>query len=103
MRRAMTVTRDARFDLFLGGARLADIALDPTISTPCYVYDVAAMAAGARELGAAFDAQPHLVAYAVKANTAGTIVRTFAKLGCGADVVSAGEMEVALRCGVKPE
>jgi diaminopimelate decarboxylase len=61
------------------------------------------MAARARSLDAAFDGTPHLVAYAVKANTAGAVVRTLAAAGCGADVVSGGELRVALACGMAPE
>jgi diaminopimelate decarboxylase len=43
------------------------------------------------------------VCYAVKANTAGPVVRTLAAEGCGADVVRGAELTVALACGVKPE
>jgi diaminopimelate decarboxylase len=61
------------------------------------------MAEGARALRAAFEGQKHLVAYALKANTAGAVVQTFATEGCGGDVVSAAELLVALACGVAPE
>jgi diaminopimelate decarboxylase len=43
------------------------------------------------------------VAYAVKANSAGSIVRAVAGAGAGADVVSGAELEVARACGVPPE
>jgi diaminopimelate decarboxylase len=71
--------------------------------TPAYVYDLSAMAARARAFESAFDGRPHLVAYALKANTAGAVVRTFAAEGCGADVVSGAELLVALACGIAPE
>lgn len=77
-----------------GGAR---------IGTPSYVYDLDGMAAEARELEAAFDSAPHLIAYAVKANSAGPVVRTLVGEGCGADVVSGAELLLAMRCGVSPE
>ncbi len=99
----MPTTRDVNGALLLGGVRLIDLAFDSSISTPTYVYDVDAMAQEARELRAAFDGAPHLVAYAVKANTAGAIVRRFAAEGCGADVVSGSELRVALGCGILPE
>ncbi len=70
--------------------------------TPIYIYDLGAMAEGARALRAAFEGQKHLVAYALKANTAGAVVRTFAAEGCGADVVSGAELLVALACGIAP-
>ena len=70
--------------------------------TPAYVYDLDGLAAGARTLEASFGSAPHVTAYAVKANTAGSIVRTFARAGTGADVVSGAELEVALACGIEP-
>jgi len=94
-------TRDDAGRLTLGGAALLDLDF-ARVATPAYVYDVDGMVRGARELDAAFDGAPHLVAYAVKANTAGPIVRALAAAGCGADVVSVGELEVALACGVAP-
>jgi|HubBroStandDraft_1064217.scaffolds.fasta_scaffold01471_10 diaminopimelate decarboxylase len=97
----MPIVRDPSGSLTLGGVRLAEIALKT--GTPAYVYDVDAMAAGARALGASFDGMTHLVAYAVKANSAGPVVRALAGEGCGADVVSGAELLVALGCGISPE
>lgn len=71
--------------------------------SPTYVYDLGAIAGEARALRGAFAGAPHLVAYAVKANSAGPIVRALAAEGCGADVVSGAELEVALACGIAPE
>src|SRR5690606_35865506 len=72
-------------------------------STPAYVYDVGAIAAEASELIDGFHFHPHIVAYAVKANSAGPVVRALAGAGCGAEVGSLGELQVALHCGVRPE
>jgi diaminopimelate decarboxylase len=99
----MPVRRDARGQLELGGVDLATLARDPAIGTPTYVYDLSAMAAEARALHDAWDGTPHLVAYAVKANSAGPVVRALREAGCGADVVSGAELRVALACGVSPE
>jgi diaminopimelate decarboxylase len=96
----MATVRDGAGGLVLGGAPLADLARDPEIGTPSYIYDLDGIAAEARALEEAFDGAPHLVCYAVKANTAGPIVRTLAAEGCGADVVSGGELLVALACGI---
>jgi diaminopimelate decarboxylase len=96
-----SVIRDSSGTLRLSGADLSEVAADT--GTPAYVYDLDAMAEGARALRAAFDGRPHLVAYALKANAAGAVVRTFASEGCGADVVSGAELELALACGVPPE
>ena len=86
----------------MGGVCLAELFMAAE-KTPAYVYDLDGIAAEARELKAAFDGHPHLIAYAVKANSAGPILRTLAKEGCGADVVSGGELAVALACGIPPE
>ncbi|WP_394847711.1 diaminopimelate decarboxylase [Pendulispora brunnea] len=92
--------RDPNGRALLGGLALSELVRSGSIRTPSYVYDLDAVAAGARELREAFGNEPHLVAYAVKANTAGPIVRTLAAQGCGADVVSGAELSVALACGV---
>jgi diaminopimelate decarboxylase len=85
----------------LGGVPLRSVVA--AAGTPTYVYDLDGMAERARALHAAFEGAPHLVAYAVKANTAGPVVRTLAAEGCGADVVSGAELRVALACGVSPD
>jgi diaminopimelate decarboxylase len=99
----MTTHRDIDGRLSLGGVPLADLAGDPRIGTPSYVYDLDGMAAEARAIREAFEGAPHLVAYAVKANSAGPVVRALASEGCGADVVSGAELELALGCGVTPD
>lgn len=99
----MSITRDDSGILRLGNVRLSDIANDPALGTPTYVYDLDAMDAEARALSAAFEGHPHLVCYAVKANSAAPIVRSFARAGLGADVVSAGELLFALGAGIVPD
>ena len=108
------MTRLGGGELALGGASLADLSRQSAdasaaggsatrVGTPTYVYDLDGMAREARELEAAFEGAPHLVAYAVKANSAGPIVRALVAEGCGADVVSGAELLLAMRCGVSPE
>ena len=97
----MAPRRDDRGTLCLGGVDLAAVAAE--VGTPAYVYDLEGMASEARALDGAFAGAAHLVAYAVKANSAGAVVRTIGRAGCGADVVSAAEMLVALGCGIPPE
>jgi diaminopimelate decarboxylase len=99
----MATTRDARGNLCLGGVRLQTLADDPAIGTPTYVYDLSAIALEARELRESFEGAPHLVAFAVKANSAGPVVRVLAREGCGADVVSGSELALALACGISPD
>jgi diaminopimelate decarboxylase len=99
----MPTSRRSDGVLVLGDVSLAQVARDPRLGTPVYVYDVDAIAAEGRDLRAGFDGAPHLVAYAVKANSAGPIVKALAAEGCGADVVSGAELALAMRCGVSPE
>lgn len=64
---------------------------------PFYVYDLSAMRARARALKGCF---PNLIVhYAMKANAAERILRTFQEEGTGVDVVSGGEIRRALACG----
>src|SRR5206468_8087043 len=50
----------------------------------------------------AFADKKALVCYALKANSNQSVLRTLAKLGAGADVVSGGELKRALAAGVPP-
>lgn len=106
------VTRLPSGELALGGVPLSDLSrrsaevggdAGARVGTPTYVYDLDGMAREARELEDAFEGAPHLVAFAVKANSAGPIVRALVAEGCGADVVSGAELLLAMRCGVSPE
>ena len=72
-------------------------------STPAYVYDLDAIEGEAASLEEAFGAHAHGVFYAVKANSAGSIVRALASRGVGADVVTGAELLLALACGVSPD
>jgi diaminopimelate decarboxylase len=84
----------------LGSVRLSQLIREANVELPAYVYDVDGMTETLRSLRHAFGDAPHLVAYAVKANSAGTVVRAFAAEGSGADAVSGAEVELALSCGV---
>lgn len=84
---------------------LARIAQD--VGTPCFVYAQGALEENFRTLShalkAALPQNDPLLCYALKANSNLAVIRTFAALGAGADVVSGGELERALRAGVAPE
>lgn len=67
--------------------------------TPCYVYSHAALSDAYRQLDAAFAAHPHLICYAVKANSNLAILNLFARLGAGFDLVSGGELQRVLAAG----
>lgn len=94
--------RDASGAVLVQGVRLDALLERAGVSTPAYVYDVDAIRREARELRAAFGEQRALIAFAVKANSAGPIVRALHEEGVGADVVSGGELALALACGIAP-
>jgi diaminopimelate decarboxylase len=94
--------RDAQGVALLSGARISDLLARAPVGTPAYVYDLDGLAQAGRSLEASFAGARHLVAYAVKANTAGSVVRTLAREGVGADVVSGSELEVVLGAGIAP-
>lgn len=76
-------------------ARLAD-----EVGTPFYCYSTATLERHYRVFSGAFAGTPHLVCYAMKANSNQSVLRTLAKLGAGADVVSGGELMRALAAGI---
>jgi diaminopimelate decarboxylase len=76
-------------------ARIAE-----AVGTPFYCYSSGAVTSAYESFAGAFRDRPALVCYALKANANLALVRTLARLGAGADVVSEGEMRVALAAGV---
>jgi diaminopimelate decarboxylase len=76
---------------------LADIAARH--GTPCYVYSRAALECNWRAFDAALGSRPHLICYAVKANSSLAVLNVLARLGSGFDIVSVGELERVLAAG----
>ncbi len=68
--------------------------------TPAYLYSRSAITAAYRRLDRAFGRLPHALCYAVKANANLAILRLFASLGSGFDIVSGGELDRLRRIGV---
>ncbi len=66
-------------------------------ATPLYVYSASTIRERLRAFDRAFRIFPHTVCYSVKANSNLSILRLLARLGCGFDVVSGGELERVLR------
>jgi len=71
--------------------------------TPFYLYSRRTLRESFQAIDAAFAAREHCLCYAVKANTNAAILREFAAMGAGADVVSGGELLHARRAGIPPE
>lgn len=71
--------------------------------TPLYVYSHATLLRHFNAYDDAFDGYPHIICFAVKANSNIAILRLFAKNGGGADIVSGGELFAALKAGIPPK
>jgi diaminopimelate decarboxylase len=78
-------------------------ALAEEVGTPFYVYSAAAFRTEFRAIRDAFSGTDVLVAYAMKANSNQAVLTLLAREGAGADVVSGGELERAVRAGIAPE
>ncbi len=79
--------------------RLLELA--QTYGTPTYVYNLDKVSA---QVDALREALPGAdLHYAVKANPCGAVLRHLAKRGLGAEVITLGELERALRAGFPPE
>jgi len=78
-------------------------ALAAAIGTPFYCYSTATLTRHYTVFSGAFADVDALVCYAMKANSNQAVLRTLAKLGAGADVVSGGELKRARAAGIPPE
>ena len=79
------------------------IELAEAVGTPFYCYSTATLERHYRVFSEAFAGEKTVVCYAMKANSNQSVLRTLAKLGAGADVVSGGELKRALAAGIPPQ
>ncbi|WP_028237436.1 diaminopimelate decarboxylase [Pseudomonas brassicacearum] len=84
-------------ELFAEGVALSAIA--ERFGTPTYVYSRAHIEAQYRTFADALEGMPHLVCFAVKANSNLGVLNVLARLGAGFDIVSGGELERVLAAG----
>ncbi|MGA1845597.1 diaminopimelate decarboxylase [Deferribacter abyssi] len=70
------------------------------VGTPFYVYSAAAFRKHFEDFDASFKKVPHIICFAVKANSNLAVLNLLGKLGCGADIVSGGELYRALKAGI---
>ncbi len=87
--------------LFVEELAIEDIAAK--YGTPCYVYSRATLERHWQAFDQAFHGYPHLICYAVKANSNLAILNILARLGSGFDIVSIGELRRVLAAGGLPE
>ncbi len=84
--------------LYCEGVSVAAVA--KKYGTPAYLYSRASIEQAYRRMDSAFGALPHTICYAAKANSTLGILRVFAALGSGFDIVSGGELYRLRRIGV---
>ncbi|QPH55045.1 diaminopimelate decarboxylase [Pontivivens ytuae] len=70
------------------------------VGSPVYVYSTATLERHYRVFAEALAGMPHLICYAMKANSNMAVLRVMARLGAGMDVVSIGEYRRARAAGV---
>jgi DNA-binding MarR family transcriptional regulator len=80
---------------------VTDIAA--AVGTPFYCYSTATLTRHYKVFAEAFAGLDALVCYAMKANSNQAVLKTLARLGAGADVVSEGELRRALAAGIPPQ
>ncbi|MFK8048660.1 MAG: diaminopimelate decarboxylase [Halioglobus sp.] len=86
--------------LFAEDVAVNDIA--EQFGTPCYVYSRAALETAFTQYTNALEGAPHLICYAVKANSNLAVLNVLARLGAGFDIVSKGELERVIAAGGDP-
>lgn len=78
------------------------LQLAEEFGTPLYIYSRATLERHYRAYAEPLAGQPHLICYAVKANSNLGVLNVLARLGAGFDIVSAGELERVLAAGGDP-
>ena len=89
-----------------GQLYVEDLAVEAVVkqfSTPSYIYSRATLERHWKAFDQAFGSKPHLICYAVKANSNIAVLNVLAQLGSGFDIVSVGELERVLKAGGSPQ
>ena len=73
------------------------------IGTPFYLYSYATLKRHFQVFNAAFEGVPKLICFSAKANTNLAVLKIFADMGCGLDIVSGGELYRGLKAGFSPD
>jgi len=83
-----------------------DVAISDIVNSygsPCYIYSRATLERHWYAFDRAFGTTPHLICYAVKANSNLALLNVLARLGSGFDIVSLGELQRVLAAGGDPQ
>ncbi len=73
------------------------------VGTPFYLYSHATLKRHYQVFNEAFEGVQKLICYSAKANTNLAVLKLFADLGCGLDIVSGGELYRGLKAGFSPD
>ncbi len=87
--------------LYCEGVRIQEIA--EGVDTPFYLYSYSSLVEHLQMFKWRFRELPHLICFAVKANSNLALLRTLAVHGAGAEVVSEGELRRTLNAGISAE
>ena len=96
----MSVFSRRNGELFAEDVALSQIGA--LCGTPCFVYSRAALEQAFRGYDEAFGSRPHLICYAIKANSNLAVLNVLARLGSGFDIVSGGELARVIAAGGDP-
>ena len=88
-------------ELFCEDVKVADIVKE--VGTPAYIYSKRTAMEHFTKLDKAFDSVDHIICYSIKANSNMALCSSLAKAGCGADIVSGGELYRTLKAGFDPK
>jgi len=88
-------------ELYCEEVKVSGIA--ESVGTPFYLYSKGSIVDNYRDIDRAFAQIPHLICYALKANCNLNVCKILAERGCGADVVSGGELYKAVYLGINPQ
>lgn len=88
-------------ELYCENMKISGIA--EKVPTPFYLYSSSAFVENFDKTDAAFADVPHTICFALKSNSNMTLLKMLAERGSGADVVSGGELYLALKAGFSPD
>jgi diaminopimelate decarboxylase len=88
-------------ELYAEDVPVREIAAE--VGTPFYIYSHNTLLRHFEAYNNAFNGQPHTICFALKANSNLTILKLLSQSGCGADVVSGGELHLAQKAGFPAE
>ncbi len=88
-------------DLYVENVKIIEII--KRHGTPCFIYSKSSITEQFTSYKKSFKEHPHLICYAVKANSNLSILNHLVRLGSGFDIVSGGELKRVLAAGGDPK